>query len=105
MAVKFDKLTKQAADTVTGSDLNRVQANVDATVKQLGQGDKLVTVSFASASTDTPLYHHLGRPMVGYRVVRSADYVNIRDGSPSPLPNDFANVQCLNITTVTFEVF
>lgn len=104
--MSYERVQIDRDDQVDAEHVNRIQTNIKRAIDDVAQDDTLLKVTFSVANTDTPLYHNLGRPLVGYRVVRASGYTNWRDGSPSKDPTRFFNVQVSPApVTLTFEVF
>lgn len=104
-APKFDRVQIRPDAPPRAEDVNRIQASAERAVNALGQRDPRVTVKFIAANSDTRLFHQLGHPLVGVRLVRATAAMSIYDGSPSTDPNHWANLKSSAIGTATFEVF
>jgi hypothetical protein len=104
-AATFDRIQIAPGEAPTAEQINRVQAAVARTVDALNQRDRLVTVKFVAANTDTRLFHQLGRPFVGARLVRATAALSVYDGALSTDPNNWVNLKSSAIGTATFEVF
>jgi len=104
--MSYERVQIDGDGQVDAEHVNRIQTNIKRALDDVEQDDRQVKVTFAAASTDTRIYHNLGRPLVGYRVVRASAFVNWKDGSPSSDPTRFFNVQVsAGGVTLTFEVF
>lgn len=92
---------------VSAEDVNRIQTNVERAVKALEAPPKRITVTFAATAVDTRAYHHLGRPLVAWKVVRSSNAIVVYDGAPSADPTVYHNVRAAalgGVGTVVLEV-
>lgn len=101
----FDRIQIAPGEAPTAEHVNRIQAAVNRVAATLDQPDRIVTVKFLAANTDTRLFHQLGHPLVGARLVRATAAMAIYDGSLSTAPNSWANLKASAIGTATFEVF
>lgn len=104
-AVTLDRVQIAAGASPTADQLNRLQTNMEKAVATLTERDTMVVVKFSVANTDTRLFHQLGRPFVGARLVRATAAMSIYDGAPSTDPNHWANLKSSAVGTATFEVY
>lgn len=104
-AQAFDRVQLVAGTAASAEDINRIQTSIARAVSALSERDSLVVVRFTVANADTRLFHQLGRPLVGARLVRATAAMAIYDGTPSTDPNSWANLKSSAVGTATFEVF
>jgi len=103
----LERLQLDEQSAPTGEELNRLQTRIEKALAAVAGGqDKRVSITFTGIGIDTRLYHQLGRPLVGYRLVRANGAIIIFDGSPSLQPDVYFNLRAANATGVaTVEVF
>lgn len=107
--MSYDRVQIDNDSQVDAEHINRIQTNIKRVTDDLATDDRLVKLTFTSIGVDTPLYHNLGRALVGYRIVRvapnGAAIPALYDGSPSKDPGRFFNVRATALGSVTVEVF
>lgn len=95
-------------DALTTNDLARVQDLIEKAFDKVADSVPLtenVVADVSIRTTDTPVFHGLGRPIRGWIVVRSNKISAYCEGTASTSPSQFINLKANGANVVVTLLF